>query len=95
MIIPQKISHKDLFTFKTIVHEALNFHAPLKTKYLGEPTQVSNVKPSFATKVKVSKIITLVEGNEIITNHGKIAQTFNEYFWEYCLNIRSLSFPLD
>ena len=43
MIIPQKISHKDLFTFKTIVHEVLNLHAPLKTKHLGEPTQVSKV----------------------------------------------------
>ena len=38
------------------------------------------VKLIFGTESKVTKTITLVERNEVITNDEKLAQTFNEYF---------------
>ena len=40
----------------------------------------NNVKPIFGNKNKVNKTIALEEGNEAITDDGKLAQTFNEYF---------------
>ena len=43
-----------------------------------------NVKPIFGNKSKGNKIIALEEGNEVITDDGKLAQTFNEIFCEYC-----------
>ena len=39
-----------------------------------------NVKPIFGKKNKGNKTITLEEGNEVITDDAKLAQTFNEYF---------------
>ena len=39
-----------------------------------------NVKPIFGNKNKGNKTIALEEGNEVITDDGKLAQTFNEYF---------------
>ena len=39
-----------------------------------------NVKPIFGNKSKGNKTIALKEGNEVITDDGKFAQTFNEYF---------------
>ena len=38
------------------------------------------VKTIFGNKNKENKIIALVEENEVITDDGKLAQTFNEYF---------------
>ena len=38
-----------------------------------------NVLPIFGNK-KENKTITLEEGNELITDDGKLTQTFNEYF---------------
>ena len=40
-LILQKISPKDFSAFKNIVLEALNLHAPLKTRYLRVNHQVS------------------------------------------------------
>ena len=37
-------------------------------------------KPIFGKKNKGNKTITLEEGNEVITDDAKLAQTFNEYF---------------
>ena len=39
--------------------------------------------------VKLKKIgtITLVEGNEVITNDGKLAQVFHEYFVNIAPNL--------
>ena len=39
-----------------------------------------NVKTIFGNKNKGNKTITLEEGNEVITDDQKLAQTFNEYF---------------
>ena len=39
-----------------------------------------NVKPIFGNKIKGNKTIALEEENEVITDDGKLAQTFNEYF---------------
>ena len=39
-----------------------------------------NPKPVFGNKNKGNKIIALEEGNEVITDDGKLAQTFNKYF---------------
>ena len=39
-----------------------------------------NAKPIFGNKNKGNKTIALEEGNEVITDDGKLAQTFNEYF---------------
>ena len=39
-----------------------------------------NVKPIFGNKNKGNKTIAWKEGNEVITDDGKFAQTFNEYF---------------
>ena len=39
-----------------------------------------NVKPIYGNKNKGNKTIALDEGNEMITDDGKFAQTFNEYF---------------
>ena len=37
-----------------------------------------NVKPILGNKNKGNKTIALEEGNEVITDHGKPAQTINE-----------------
>ena len=39
-----------------------------------------NVKPIFGNKNKGNKTVALEEENEVITDDGKLAQTFNEYF---------------
>ena len=39
-----------------------------------------NVKPIFGNKNKENKSIALEEGNEVITDDGKLAEAFNEYF---------------
>ena len=39
-----------------------------------------NVKPIYGNKNKGNKTIALDEGNQMITDDGKFAQTFNEYF---------------
>ena len=39
-----------------------------------------NVKPIFGNKNKGNRTTALEEGNEVITDDGKLAQTFNEYF---------------
>ena len=39
-----------------------------------------NVLPIFGNRNKGNKTIALEEGNEVITDDGKLAQTFNEYF---------------
>ena len=39
-----------------------------------------NVKPIFVNKNRGNKAIALEERNEVITDEGKLAQTFNEYF---------------
>ena len=39
-----------------------------------------NVKPIFGNKNKGNKATTLEEGNEVITDDGKLAHTFNKYF---------------
>ena len=39
-----------------------------------------NVKPIFVNKNKGNKTITLEEGNDVITDDVKLAQTFDEYF---------------
>ena len=39
-----------------------------------------NVKPVFVNKNKENKTMALVERNEVITDEGKLAQIFNEYF---------------
>ena len=38
------------------------------------------LKPIFGNKIKENKTIALKEGNEVITDDRKLAQTFNEYF---------------
>ena len=39
-----------------------------------------SVKPTFGHKNKGNKTIALEDGNEMITDDGKLAQTFNEHF---------------
>ena len=39
-----------------------------------------NAKPIFGNKNKGNKTIALDEGNEVITDDGKLAQAFNECF---------------
>ena len=39
-----------------------------------------NVKSVFGNKNKGNEIKALEEGNEVITDDGELAQTFNEYF---------------
>ena len=39
-----------------------------------------NVKSIFGNKNKGNEIKALEEGNEVITDDGELAQTFNEYF---------------
>ena len=39
-----------------------------------------NVKPTFGNKSKGNKNLALEEVNKVITNDGKLAQTFDEYF---------------
>ena len=38
------------------------------------------MKPIFGNENRGNKTISLEEGNEVITDDGKLAQTFNEYF---------------
>ena len=51
-----------------------------------------NLKPIFGNKNKGNKIMTLVEGNEVITNEEKLAQTFSEYFVNIVLSLGITSF---
>ena len=46
-----------------------------------------NVLPTFGNKNKGNKTIALVEGNEMVTNDGKLYQTFNEYFVTIVLSL--------
>ena len=50
------------------------------------------VKLIFGTENKVTKTITLVERNEVITNDEKLAQTFNEYFVNIVWSLSITSF---
>ena len=50
-----------------------------------------NVKPIFGNKNKENKTIAMVEGNEMITNNGKLAQNFNEFFVSILLSLGSKS----
>ena len=51
-----------------------------------------NVKPFFWNKNKENKIIALEEGNEMITDDGKLAQIFNEYFVNIVPSLGIISF---
>ena len=44
-------------------------------------------------KCKGNKTITLEEGNEVITDDGKLVQTFNEYFVNVVPSLGITSFP--
>ena len=46
----------------------------------GNKTFWKNVMPTFGKKNNGNKTIALVEGNEMVTNNGKLYQTFNAYF---------------
>ena len=51
-----------------------------------------NVKPIFGNKNKGNKSKALEEENEVITDDGKLAQTFNEYFVNIVPNLGITSF---
>ena len=58
-----------------------NYYTDLKMSDInGNKKFWKNVKPIFGNKNKGNKTIALEEGNEVITDDGKLAQTFNEYF---------------
>ena len=56
-----------------------------------------NVKPLFSDKRNTCENIRLVENNRIISEDGKIAQCFGEYFdnaiKSICMSFDTLSFP--
>ena len=58
-----------------------NFYTDLKMSDINDNKKFwKNVKPIFGNKNKGNKTVALEEGNEVITDDGKLAQTFNEYF---------------
>ena len=50
------------------------------------------MKPIFGNKNRGNKTISLEEGNEVITDDGKLAQTFNEYFVNFVPSLTITSF---
>ena len=54
-----------------------------------------NVKPIFGNKSKGNKNIALEEVNKVITNDGKLAQTFDEYFVNIAPSLGITSFHED
>ena len=50
------------------------------------------MKPIFGNKNRGNKTISLEEGNEVITDDGKLAQTFNEYFVNFVPSLAITSF---
>ena len=78
-----------------------NFTKKAKKKYYTDlkMSEINNhktfrkkLKPICGNKVKGSKTITLVEGNEGITDDGKLAETFIEYFMNIALSMGITSF---
>ena len=68
--------------FVTLLRKAKKkYYTSLKMSDINDNKKFwKNVKPIFGNKNKGNKTITLKEGNEVITDHGKLVQTFNEYF---------------
>ena len=63
--------------------------------YLASITESSFEKtqsPVLAIKLRLGKIITLVQGNKIVIKDEKIAQTSNEYFEEIVPSFRITTF---
>ena len=55
-----------------------NYYTDLKMSYINDNKKFwKNVKPICGNKDKGNETIVLEEGNEVITNDGKLTQTFN------------------
>ena len=58
-----------------------NYYTDLKMSDINDNKKFwKNVKPIFGNKSKGNKTVALEEEKEVITDDGKLAQTFNEYF---------------
>ena len=53
------------------------------------------VKPLFSDKHNISKKITLIEGDSIISDDAKVAETFNDYFSNIVANLDIIGYSCD
>ena len=73
----------------TLLRETKNFfYENLNPKLISDnKTFWKQVKPFFSDKTPVSNIITLVEGNNIISDPVKCAEIMNNFFSDAVLNL--------
>ena len=75
------ITNKEIYEKESLLRKAKKkYHTDLKMSDINDNNFWKNAKPISGNKNKGNKTVALVEGNEVVTDDGKIAQTFNGYF---------------